>query len=142
MKKVMTFAGLIAVFLLVTMTSFAEMAKKPITKADLASLKGKWTGQRMVKGVSNQFPVTMEITNEKIPLQGKLTLQNVMKKGLKGRTEVIGLEKSRLTKDGKLSIKTATFQIELALSTEGDKKQLEGNYKFEELDGTVILDKK
>lgn len=139
MKK--TMGVVVMVFLLIFMgtTSYAAMTKKQITAADLSSLKGMWKGERIVRGAANKFPMEMEIISDKLPLKGKLVLQNVMREGTKGRTVAFGLEKSQITQDGKLLIKGERFQVELVLSTEGAKMELQGDYKFEELDGTVYL---
>ena len=84
----------------------------------------------------------MVIKNGKLPLQGKVTLFNVKREGSKGRTVVMGLEKSSLTKDGNLLIPGDKFQLELSLFTEGSKMELKGDYVFEDLNGTVSLIKK
>jgi hypothetical protein len=142
MKKAMGVVVMFFLLIVMGMTSYAVMAKKPITAADIPSLKGKWKGERIIMGVPNKFPMDMEINNDKLPLKGKVTLHNVMREGSKGRTVVFGLEKSELTKDGKLLIKGKSFQVELFLSTEGTKMELQGDYKFEDLNGTVELYKK
>jgi hypothetical protein len=141
MKKAMGVLGMASLFIFMAMTSYALMDKKPIKAADLSSLKGSWKGERVIKSASKpeKFPVEMEINNAKFPLKGKLTLHNVIREGAKGRTEVVGLEKSELTKDGNLLIKTKKFQVELSLSTEGSKMELKGDYQFENLNGTVYL---
>ncbi len=125
------------------MIVYAEMAKNPITAADLSSLKGKWKGERVIKGGANPttYPADMEIENDKLPLKGKLTLYHVMREGSKDRTEVIGLGKSELTKNGGLLVKGANVKVELLLYTEGSKMKLEGNYQFQDLNGILTLTK-
>ncbi|MBI4764820.1 MAG: hypothetical protein HY787_09470 [Deltaproteobacteria bacterium] len=142
MKKAMGVVWVVLLLIGLAMTGYADMTKKPVTAADLASLKGKWKGERVILGSGTKFPVDMEIVSGKLPLKGKLTLYNVMREGSKGRTVVFGLDKSELTKDGKLLIKGERFQVELLLSTEGNKMELQGDHKFEELNGKLFLTKK
>lgn len=141
MKKAMGVMVMVLLLIGLAMTSYAVMTNKPITAADLASLKGKWKGERIILGAATKFPMEMEINNGKLPLKGKITLHNVIREGSKGRTVVFGLDKSELTKAGKLLIKGERFQVELLLSTEGAKMELQGDYKFEELNGKMFLNK-
>ena len=85
----------------------------------------------------------MEINSAKLPLEGKITLFNVTKHGSRfsGRNVEISISKSGI-KDGKLFIRGGKFQVGLTLLTEGSKMNLQGDYDFEELHGTVYLEKK
>jgi len=69
---------LIAVALLVVSVGLAVAQKKGWTEKDLAGLKGMWTGS-FDFGVFDvaTAPGALEILNDKVPLKGKLTLQNI-----------------------------------------------------------------
>ncbi len=139
MKRAVVVLGMVSLFIFAAIAGYAEMAKKPITAADLSSLKGKWKGERVIKGAGDKYPADMEIVNDKLPLKGKLNLYHVMREGSKDRTEVIGLGKSELTKNGGLLVKGALVKVELFLYTEGSKMKLEGNYQFQDLNGILTL---
>lgn len=143
MKK---FCGLLAAVSLMvfwSLSSQAAMVNKPITAGDLSSFKGTWKGDRVIKGQPRMFPVEMEITNDKLPLQGKLTIQNVLRTGgSRGRTDVVKIMKNELTNEGRLILKGPEFHAELSLYVEGADMKLEGPYQFKEVSGTVTLNKK
>ena len=143
MKKKVIGVGMIFLFVLITGTGYTLYTKKTITQADLPALKGKWSGERVVKGAPDKYLVDLEINNDKLPLKGKLTLHKVIRAGVKERTEVINLEKnSELNKEGNIVIKGKNILFELSLYTEDTKMKLEGNYKFQELDGILYVYKK
>jgi hypothetical protein len=75
MKKVVL---LIAVALIVVSVGLAVAQKKGFTEKDLPGLKGMWTGT-LDFGVFDvsTAPCTLEILNDKLPLKGKLTVQNI-----------------------------------------------------------------
>jgi hypothetical protein len=141
MKKMMVVMGTLLVFVLTTMTCYAIYTKKTITPADLPTLKGKWSGDRVVGTKPDKYLVDLEINNDKLPLKGKMTLHKVIRAGVKDRTEVIGLGKSEI-KDGNLVIKAEKVIFELSLYAEGDKMKLEGDYTFQDLRGTLSVYKK
>jgi len=143
MKKVIVLVGMILLFVFMAMASYALYTKKPITPVDLPSLKGKWSGDRVVGTKPDKYLVDLEINNDKLPIEGKLTLHKVIRGGQKGRTEVYNLLKnSEINKEGNLVIKGKEVVFELSLYTEGGKMKLEGNYKFQDLDGTLSVYKK
>ncbi len=137
----MVVVGMLLVFILTAMTSYAIYTKKTITPADLPVLKGKWSGDRVVGTKPEKYLVDLEINNDKLPLKGKLTLYKVIRAGVKDRTEVIGLGKSEI-KDGNLVIKGDNIVFELSLYTEEGKMKLEGDYSFQDLKGTLSVYKK
>jgi len=143
MKKGIILIGVILIFVFMAITSDARYTKKPITPDDLSAMKGKWQGDRVAKDIraSGNFPVDLEINNDKLPLQGKLTLHRVMKAGQQERTEIIGLKNSEI-KEGNLVIKGQSVEIELSLYTDDGKMKLEGDYQFQNLKGTLTVYKK
>ena len=144
MKKMVVLVGIVLLFVFMAMTSDALYTKKPITPSDVPALKGKWSGDRVLKGVPDKYLVDLEISNDKLPLKGKLTLHKVIRAGLKERTEVISLttKNNEINKEGNLVIKGEKIQFELSLYTEDGKMKLEGDYRFQDLQGTLSVYKK
>jgi hypothetical protein len=143
MKKIWVVLLTVSLFIFLSLTCQAAMVKKTITPGDISSFKGTWKGDRVVKGQPRMFPVEMEITNDKLPLQGKLTIQNVLRTGgSKGRTDIVNIMKNELNKEGNLILKSPDFQAELSFYVEGTTMKLEGPYQFKEVTGTIILNKK
>jgi hypothetical protein len=144
MKRAIISIGVVSIFVFVAIASHALYTKKPITTKDLPTMKGKWEGERVIQDIrgENKYPVDLEINNDKLPLQGKMTLHKVMKAGQKDRTEIMGLKNSEINKEGNLLIKGQQFQVELSLYVEEGKMKLEGDYQFEGLRGTLTVYKK
>ena len=144
MKRAMMLIGVVLIFLFMAITSDARYTKKPITLDDLPAMKRKWQGDRQFKDIriTGNYPVDLEINNDKLPLQGKLTLHNVKAAGQRERTETIGLKNSEINQEGNLVIKTQSMQIELSLYTDDDKMKLEGDYTFQGGQATLSVKKK
>ena len=120
--------------------SFAAMTKKAITKEDLPALKGKREGVRTVGG-GTTANTDLEIYNDTVPLQGKLTVHNVIVRGAPGRT--VNLEfQNGLIEAGNLVIRKEKNEFEFALFTGEGQMKLEGNYFFVGAKGTMTLNKK
>jgi hypothetical protein len=72
MKKIIC---LVVVVLMIAAVAYA--AKVAITKQNVASLKGTWTGVLELGKKGESTPITLEILNDAVPLKAKWTLANV-----------------------------------------------------------------
>ena len=72
MKKIIC---LVAIALMIASLAFAQKAMK-ITAKDLAGMKGTWEGMLAFQ-VNVNCPVKLEILNDAVPVQAKLTVTNV-----------------------------------------------------------------
>ena len=142
MKKIVC---LIAVVLMIASVAFAA-AK--ITAKDLAGLKGTWTGTLdfgMVGAQAGSTACTLEILNDTVPVQGKLTLSSVpdfVASGLgiqAGRNEV-SLNDGQLTSQGTIfwtGAEKNMFEVSM-----GGEKKLNATYWFRTIRGSASLKKK
>ena len=142
MKKIVC---LIAIVLMIASVAFAA-AK--ITAKDLAGLKGTWTGTLdfgMVGAQAGSTACTLEILNDTVPVQGKLTLSSVpdfVASGLgiqAGRNEV-SLNDGQLTSQGTIfwtGAEKNMFEVSM-----GGEKKLNAAYWFRTIRGSASLKKK
>ena len=148
MKKI---TCLIVIALMVASVALAaEWPRRKITAEDLAALKGTWVGSMdfgMGDGRGDATACTLEILNDTVPVQAKLTLSNVQRfqaegAGIwEGRNE-FDLNDGQLTSQGTLLwISPEAEQYKLAVSMSSEKK-LNATYSFRTKSGTVVLKKK
>ncbi len=142
MKKIIC---LLAIALMIASVAFAA-AK--ITVKDLPALKGTWTGMLdfgMVGAQAGSTACALEILNDKVPLQAKLTLSNVpdfVASGLgvlSGRNEV-NLNDGQLTSQGTIfwtGAEKNMFEVSM-----GGEKKLNATYWFRTIRGSASLKKK
>ena len=136
---------LIAVALLVVSVGLAVAQKKGWTEKDLAGLKGMWTGS-FDFGVFDvaTAPGSLEILNDKVPLKGKLTLQNIPDAVANNLGIMSGgtwqNDNGTLTSQGTI-IWTGAAGGFLEIGPGGEKK-LRVQYWFRGVKGNAILNKK
>jgi len=122
------------------LVSYAEMQKIALSESNLADLKGKWVGSRSTAkrvGINTD----LEIFNDSLPVQGKLTFYNVTKPGGKSDTTEIRDFKGKINDQGNLFFKGPNNEVELSLYKDGDKMKLEGNFYWFGSSGTMSFKK-
>ncbi len=143
MKKILC---LIAVGLIIVSVAFA--AGKKITANDLPAMKGTWVGSLdfgMVGADSGSSPCTLEILNDKVPVQAKLTLSNVPQFiastiGITAGKNEMNLNEGQITSQGTIfwtGPEKNMFEISM-----GGEKKLSATYWFRTIRGSALLKKK
>ena len=138
---------LLAVVLMIASVAFAQK-KAGIKAGDLAGLKGTWTGSLdfgMVGAQAGSTPCTLEILNDKVPVQAKLTLSNVPDfvasgLGIQAGKNEMSLNDGQLTSQGTI-FWTGAEKNMFEVSMRGDKK-LSATYWFRTIRGSASLNKK
>jgi hypothetical protein len=138
MKRLMI--ALLAVFFI--LNACATVPKKPITPGDLPDLKGKWEGTRelFVGTVHTLTYAEMEIYNDTLPLQGKITLHLYT-----GDIRTHAFENTQITDQGNLIIGLPRGEkLDFILYKGEGKKTLYGSYDNREGGGVgrITLHKK
>jgi len=142
MKKIVC---LIAIVLMIASVAFAA-AK--ITAKDLAGLKRTWTGMLdfgMVGAQAGSTACTLEILNDKVPVQGKLTLASVPdwlapQLGVSAGRSEVNLNDGQLTSQGTIfwtGPEKNMFEVSM-----GGEKKLNATYWFRTIRGSASLKKK
>jgi len=142
MKKIIC---LLAVVLMIASVAFAA-AK--ITAKDLPGLKGTWTGMLdfgMVGAQAGSTPCTLEILNDKVPVQAKLTLSNVpdfvaSQLGISAGKSERDLTDGQITSHGTIfwtGGEKNMFEVSM-----GGEKKLSATYWFRTIRGSASLKKK
>ena len=140
MKRMIFLGGIILVLASMVFVSYAEMQKIALSEGNLADLKGKWVGSRSTAkrvGINTD----LEIFNDSLPVQGKLTFYNVTKPGGKSDTTEIRDFKGKINDQGNLFFKGPNNEVELSLYKDGDKMKLEGNFYWFGSSGTMSFKK-
>ena len=139
MKKLLS-GGVMILTILAGLVSYAAMTKEPISKSTLSDLKGKWEGWRTIEG-ARDARTELEIYNDTLPLQGKLTLHDVRQKGTKSGTNEVEIEQGKI-KDDHFYFKRGNNEVELSLHKGDGKMKLEGDFQFYGAKGKMALNKK
>jgi hypothetical protein len=146
MKKIIC---LTAVVLMVVSVAFAaEMKMKKIAAKDLPGLKGNWVGMLdfgMVGGQAANSNCTLEILNDKIPVQAKLTVLNVPDfvaplLGIMSGKNEFNLDDGQITSQGTIfwiSNEKNIFEVSM-----GREKYLDATYWYRMIKGTALLKKR
>jgi hypothetical protein len=144
MKKIIC---LTAVVLMVVSVAFAA-GKMQIAAKDLPGLKGTWVGMLDfgdVGGRAASSNCTLEILNDKVPVQAKLTVLNVPDfvaphlGTMSGKNE-FNLNDGMITSQGSiLWISPEKNVFELSM---GREKYLDATYWYRTIKGTALLEKK
>ena len=141
MKRMIFQWGVILLLISMALVSYAKMQKIAISQGNLAELKGKWIGSRIV-GTSRQVNTDFEISNDSLPVQGKFIFYDVMRSGSRGETEIIDFKNGKINDQGNLFIKGSNIEVELSLYNDDGKKKLEGNFFWTGAKGTMSFKKK
>jgi hypothetical protein len=122
---------------LVLIVSCATAPIKPISQADLPDLKGKWKGFYQDRVATTYIqPVELEIEGFKdLQVKGKITFGHADRPATSfpfyGKIE-----------SGKIAFSWQGGQyINLGLRKGGGKMELEGNYRIQQWEGTISLNK-
>jgi len=140
MKSIIFLGCIVLVLASMVLVSYAEMQKIALSESNLADLKGKWVGSRSTAkrvGINTD----LEIFNDSLPVQGKLTFYNVTKPGGKSDTTEIRDFKGKINDQGNLFFKGPNNEVELSLYKDGDKMKLEGNFYWFGSSGTMSFKK-
>ena len=127
MKRMIFSGGIILVLASMVFVSYAEMQKVVLSESNLADLKGKWVGSRNTAARMG-INTDLEISNDSLPVQGKLTFYNVRKAGGKSDTTEIRDFKGKINDQGNLFFKGPNNELELSLYKDDGKMKLEGNF--------------
>ena len=139
MKKMMIFSGcFILVLASMVFMSYGEMQKIAISVANLPDLKGNWTGSRRA-GPGPHLNTDLEISNDSLPVQGKLIFYAV---GRRGTTETVDFTGGRVNDQGNFLITGSQIEVELSLYKDDGKMKLEGNFAWRGDKGTMSLKKR
>jgi hypothetical protein len=140
--KRMIFPGcIILVLASMVFVSYADMQKIALSEGNLADLKGKWIGSRTTAGRTG-INTDLEISNDSLPVQGKLIFYNVRKAGGKSDTTEIRDFKAKINDQGNLFFKGPNNEVELSLYKDDGKMKLEGNFYWFGSSGTMWFKKK
>jgi len=127
MKRMIFSVGIVLVLASMVFVSYAEMQKVVLSESNLADLKGKWVGSRNTAARMG-INTDLEISNDSLPVQGKLTFYNVRKAGGKSDTTEIRDFKGKINDQGNLFFKGPNNELELSLYKDDGKMKLEGNF--------------
>jgi hypothetical protein len=144
MKKIIC---LTAVVLMVVSVAFAA-GKMQIAAKDLPGLKGTWVGMLDFGTVGDQVAssnCTLEILNDTVPVQAKLTVLNVpdyiaQRLGVTAGRNEFNLNDGQITSHGTIFWLTDEKNVfELSM---GREKYLDATYWFRMIRGSALLEKK
>jgi hypothetical protein len=135
---------LLAVVLMIASVAYAA----GITTKDLAGLKGTWQGSLdfgMVGASSGSAPCKLEILNDSVPVQAKLTIWNIpdavaQAMGISGGDHVLDSSNGVITTRGTLMWSGSSnnfFEVSM-----GGEKKLKADYWFRTVKGSASLKKK
>lgn len=145
MKKIICW---LAVVLMVVSVAFAAGKMKMIAAKDLPGLKGTWVGMLDFGDVGGQAASSnceLEILNDTVPVQAKLTVLNVPSfvapfLGIMSGRNEFDLNDGQLTSQGTIFwISPEKNMFELSM---GREKYLDAAYWYREIKGTALLKKK
>jgi hypothetical protein len=144
MKKIIC---LTAVVLMIASVAFAA-GKMKIAAKDLPGLKGTWVGMLDFGDVGGQAASSncmLEILNDKVPVQAKLTVLNVPDfvapyLGIMSGRNEFNLDDGKITSQGTIFwINPEKNMFEVSM---GREKYLDATYWFRVIKGTALLKKK
>jgi hypothetical protein len=124
--------------------------KTIITKSDLPTLKGTWSGWTIFSSAQNN-PVltTLEINNDTVPLQGKITLSNLppgvasllpVESLSPGNQVAINFRNGKISDQGTIIGQSGENFLELTY-TAGEKPKFDGWFYYYGARGTLTVTK-
>jgi hypothetical protein len=154
MKKMICLFGIGLLFVSVVFVGCASLQfqKTAITKSNLSTLKGTWSGWTTFSSFSsNPVLTTMEIDNDTVPVKAKITLQN-LPSGVAAQfpadamtagnsAAIIEFTNAHVSDQGTLIGTTGQNFLELTLLV-GEKTKMSGWFYYYGGKGTVTLTKK
>ena len=144
MKKMIC---LLVIALMIASVAFAAK-KAMITPKDLAGLKGTYAGMLdfgTVGATAASAPCKLEILNDAVPVQAKLTVENVpdfvaQGLGIQAGTSTMDLKDGVITSQGTI-FWTGPEKNFFEVSLSGEKR-LSAFYIYRQIKGTALLKKK
>jgi hypothetical protein len=153
MKKLICLVGVGVLFVSMVLAGCAsvQMQKTAVTKSDLSALKGKWEGWTTFASFqANPVLTILEINNDTVPVQGKITLNN-LPQGVAarfpadaktaGNNVIVDFKNARISDQGTLIGTSGENFYELTYYA-GEKPKFNGWFYYWGSRGTVTLNKK
>jgi hypothetical protein len=140
MKRMIFSWCIILVLASMVFVSYAKMEKTAISEGNLADLKGKWVGSRTVGMMTSN--TDLEISNDSLPVQGKLIFRDIVIPGRPVQTAIIDFKNGKINDQGNLLIIGPNNEVELSLYKDDGKMKLEGNFSWMVSRGTMSFKKK
>ena len=140
MKRIIFSGCIILLLVSIVFVGYAEMQKIAISKDNLADLKGKWVGSRSGR-TGTSLNTDLEISNDSLPVEGKITFYDVQRPGKARTTETTDF-KGKINDQGNLFFKGPNNEVELSLYKDDGKMKLEGNFYWFGSKGTMSFKKK
>ena len=150
MKNRISLVGIGLLFVLMVGAACAPVQKTMITKSDLSTLKGTWSGWTIFSSAQNN-PVltTLEINNDTVPLQGRITLSN-LPPGVSslvpvgslsaGNQVAVEFRNGKISDQGTIIGQSGENFLELTYSA-GEKPRLDGWFYYYGARGTLTVTK-
>ncbi len=149
MRRLTYLIGISLISVSLTFLDNTEAAERILIAHDnLATLKGVWNGNRILRFTTHQAKVDLELYNDVEPLQGKCTFRDIRGKEVEAfhsapRAIVdIHFKNAHMNDKGTLLIIEGETSIELSLYSEGKRLKLEGSYQCGNAGGTIVLYKR
>jgi hypothetical protein len=148
MMNRISLAGVGLLFVLVTGMACAPVQKTIITKSDLPTLKGTWSGWTIFSSAQNN-PVltTLDINNDTVPLQGRITLSNLppgvaslfpVESLSAGNQVAINFRNGKISDQGTIIGQSGENFLELTYSA-GEKPKFDGWFYYYGARGTLTV---
>ena len=151
MRRAICLAGVSLLLVSMVLVSCAPVQKTMVTKSNLSTLKGTWQGWTTFSSVqSSPIRTTMEITNDTVPVRGRITLESLPSAVASifpadaktaGNDVTIDFKNGMISDQGTLIGQTGQNFLELTLSV-GEKMKMNGWFYYYAAKGTVELTKK
>jgi len=154
MKKAIGLVGIGLCFVSMVLVGCASMTpgqKTIVTKSTLPTLKGTWSGwTRFSSVMSSSVMTTLEIENDTVPVQGKITLENLPGPVAflfpadfvsAGNSATVNFKNGRISSEGTLVGTSGENFYELTLYT-GEKMKMTGWFYYYGMKGTSEFTKK
>ena len=142
MKKNSCLMAVGLLFIWMLLAACAPMQKTVITNSNLPTLKGTWSGWTTFSSYqSNPLRTTLEISNDTVPIQGRIILHNfpgiaryfigIPLEDVRGDNSVIlNFKNGKITDNGTLLGTNGQNFLELTYYYEGEKQKLNGRFYF------------
>jgi hypothetical protein len=150
-KKVTRVSAVGLVLFSMALMSCAPAQKIVITQDNLPVLKGTWSGwTTFSSALTNPVLTTLEISNDTIPLQGKITFSNVppgvvsyipVESLSAGNQVVIDFKNGKISDQGTIIGQTGQNFLELSYNA-GETPTLDGWFYYYGAKGTLRVSKK
>ena len=151
MKKTIYLLGVSLLLVSMVMASCASAPKTIITNSNLPALKGNWQGWTTFSSLQSTPVLTyLEITNDTVPVQGKMTLSSLPDRvalafpadsKTAGGDVTINFNNGTITDQGTLKGNSGQNFLEFTYYA-GEKQKLNGWFYYYGTNGTVELTKK